>query len=156
MDAETLLRLAHVIGAAVLFGTGVGIAFFMVMAHRTHDAAFIAQTAQVVVIADALFTACAAVLQPVTGVLLAREMGWPLSEPWILIGIGLYLFVGALWLPVVWIQINLRELAKRAAAAGEPLSPRYHSLFGIWVACGVPAFAAMIALFWVMLARPTF
>src|SRR3984893_1824991 len=93
------LKLVHVIGACVLLGTGLGIAFFMWMAHRTRDAGVIASTARIVVIADAVFTASAAIVQPLTGVALARVMGFSLFAPWILCSFALYLFVGACWLP---------------------------------------------------------
>ena len=95
------LRWAHIIGATVLLGTGAGIAFFMVMAHRTNDARLVAHTAGVVVLADWLFTATAVVAQPITGALLALEIGWPLTEGWILLSLALYVFVGCFWLPVV-------------------------------------------------------
>ena len=85
---EELLRLVHVIGAAVLLGTGAGIAFFMVMAHRTGDPRAIAHVAGTVVVADALFTATAVILQPITGIWLAHEVGWPLSEGWIVLSLA--------------------------------------------------------------------
>ena len=154
MDHETLLRLLHVIGAAVLLGTGAGIAFFMVMAVRTADARLIAHTAGTVVIADTLFTATAVVLQPLTGWLLARTVGWHLTEPWILAALGLYLLTGAFWLPVVWIQIRLRDLARQAVTEGRDLPARFWTLYRIWFACGFPAFAAVLAILWLMLARP--
>lgn len=151
-----LLRLAHVLGAMVLMGTGAGIAFFMVMAQRSRDAALIAHVAGIVVIADTVFTATAAALQPVTGWLLAREAGWSLSDGWLTAAIGLYVVVGAFWLPVVWIQIRLRDLAREAAAREGPPPPAYHRLYRIWFLCGFPAFAAMLALIWLMLTRPSF
>ena len=154
MEGLLVLRWLHVIGACVLLGTGAGIAFFMLMAHRTGRPAIIAHTAGVVVIADALFTATAVVLQPVTGVLLARAVGWPLSEGWLVLSVVLYIAVGGFWLPVVWIQIKLRDLARAAAKAGAPLPERYHRLFRVWFACGVPAFLAVLAIIWLMLARP--
>jgi uncharacterized membrane protein len=154
MEAETLYRFAHVIGACVLLGTGAGIAFFMLMAHRTRNAALIAHVASIVVIADTIFTATAAIAQPVTGLLLAHAVGWPLSEGWIVLSIALYVFVGCVWLPVVWIQIRMRDLAREAAATDAPLPPRYDRLFRIWFAFGFPAFAAMLAIIWLMLTRP--
>ena len=87
--AIEVLRWLHVIGATVLLGTGAGIAFFMVMAHRTRDPVLVAHVAATVVVADAVFTATAGVAQPVTGVLLARELGWSLAEPWIVLSLGL-------------------------------------------------------------------
>ncbi|RFP90165.1 DUF2269 domain-containing protein [Rhodobacteraceae bacterium 63075] len=149
-----LLRWAHVIGASVLLGTGAGIAFFMVMANRTRDPAIIAHTASVVVLADYLFTASAAIVQPVTGYLLARELGWPLGEGWIVLSLALYVVVGAFWLPVVWMQARMKALAQEAAHAGARLPARYHALYRAWFAFGFPAFAAVLAIFWLMLTRP--
>ena len=154
MIAYLLLKYLHVIGAAVLLGTGAGIAFFLLLAHRTNDAALIAGVARIVVIADFVFTATAVALQPITGVALAWQMGYSLSDGWIALSIALYLFTGAFWLPVVWMQMRMRDLASAAARDGQPLPPEYHRLFRLWFACGFPAFAAVLAIFWLMLARP--
>src|SRR5271166_4579031 len=104
------LRLVHLLGAAVLFGTGLGIAFFMLMAHRTRDVALIARTASIVVIADAVFTAPAVVTQLLTGAWQAWLIGYSLTEPWLALSLALYALIGACWLPVVGIQIRLRNL----------------------------------------------
>lgn len=154
MELDTVLLWLHVIGAAVLFGTGSGIAFFMAMAHRTGRPEIIAHVAGVVVVADGVFTASAAVLQPATGVALAVVRGWPLTEGWIVVSAILYILVGVFWLPVVWIQRRMRDLARHAAAAGQALPASYYRLYGIWRACGIPAFAAVLAIFWLMLAKP--
>jgi len=151
-----ILKFAHVIGATMLLGTGAGIAFFMLMAHLTRDARTVAAVARIVVIADWLFTATAVVAQPVTGLLLAREVGYPLTSRWILASIGLYLWTGAWWLPVVWMQSRMRRIALVAVEDGEPLPRDYHRLFRLWFACGFPAFAAVLAIFWLMIARPDF
>jgi uncharacterized membrane protein len=154
MTVYLLLKYLHVMGAVVLLGTGAGIAFFMVMAHRTGNASVIAATARIVVIADFLFTATAVIAQPVTGVLLANHVGYPLSEGWIVASILLYLFTGAFWLPVVWMQAKMRNLAQEAAASGNELPPAYHRLYRLWFAFGFPAFAAVLVIFWLMIARP--
>ena len=150
-----LLKWLHLIGAAVLLGTGAGIAFFMLMAHLTRDPAVIAAVARIVVIADFLFTATAVIAQPATGIALAAEAGYPLNEGWILLSILLYLFTGAFWLPVVWMQIRMRDLAATAQAAGEPLPRSYYRLFYTWFGFGFPAFGAVLAIFWLMITRPT-
>jgi len=155
MEWYLLLRWLHVIGAAVLLGTGSGIAFFMVMAHRTRDARLVAHVASSVVLADFLFTATAVVAQPLTGYLLARLTGWPLETPWIAVSLALYLVTGAFWLPVVAMQMRMRNLARAAAAAGEGLPPLYFRLYRRWFAFGFPAFAAVLAIIWLMLARPS-
>jgi uncharacterized membrane protein len=148
------LKCLHVIGAAVLLGAGAGIAFFMLMAHRDGRPVVVAGVARIVVIADFIFTAAAVVAQPVTGALLAWNVGYSLSEGWIAVSIALYLFTGAFWLPVVFMQMRLRDLAREAAEAGAPLPPRYHRIFRWWFAFGFPAFGAVLAIFWLMIARP--
>jgi uncharacterized membrane protein len=156
MDPELILRWLHLIGACVLLGTGAGIAFFMMMAHRGGDVRFIAGTARIVVVADMVFTATAAVAQPLTGWLLARETGWDLTEGWILASLALYVLTGVCWLPVVRVQIILRDLAAEAARNGTALPARYHRLYRLWFALGIPAFAAVLAILWLMIARPEF
>jgi uncharacterized membrane protein len=149
------VKYLHLIGAAVLLGTGAGIAFFQLMAHRSGNVDAIAAVARIVVIADFLFTATAVVLQPITGVVLAGLDGYPLGEGWIVLSIALYLLAGTFWLPVVWMQIRMRDLAAVAARAAQPLPRQYHRLFRIWFAFGFPAFAAVLAIFWLMMTRPT-
>jgi uncharacterized membrane protein len=154
MDAELICRLLHVIGATVLFGTGSGIAFFMVMAKRTGNPALIAHVSGTVVLADAVFTATAVIAQPVTGYLIARQIGWSLTEGWILLSLALYVLTGLFWLPVVWIQIRLRDIARQAAADDAPLPPEWLRLYRVWFACGFPAFTAVVCIIWLMLAKP--
>jgi uncharacterized membrane protein len=149
-----ILKYLHVIGATVLLGTGSGIAFFMVLAHRTGEPAVVAGVARIVVIADIVFTTTAVIAQPITGVALAQAAGYSLWEGWIVASIGLYLFTGAFWLPVVWMQLRLRDLAAAAAREGTSLPRAYHRLYRLWFAFGFPAFAAVLAIFWLMIARP--
>lgn len=151
-----LLKFAHVIGACVLLGTGAGIAFFMVRSHASRDPALIAHVSGIVVLADTVFTATAAVFQPITGWFLARIVGWPVWEGWVLWSLGLYVFVGMFWLPVVWIQLQMHRLARNAAQTGAPLPSRYFRLYRIWFACGFPAFLAVLAIVWLMLTKPAF
>lgn len=154
MDWVDLIRFAHVLGACVLIGTGSGIAFFMLMAHRTANPAFIANTAAVVVVADMIFTATAALAQPITGYLLMREIGWNFADGWLAISLALYILIGIFWLPVVYIQAQMRNEARASVEQHIALSPRYHRLYRIWFACGVPAFTAIVILLWLMLNRP--
>lgn len=150
-----LLKYLHVLGAIVILGTGTGIAFFMLMAHRSNDAMFVARTARVVVVADMLFTATAVVLQPVTGYLLAAMTGVSLWDGWLGLALLLYAAAGAFWLPVVWIQARMRDLAQEAALAGRDLPPAYHRLYRIWFAFGFPGFGSVMAILWLMIARPS-
>ena len=155
MSYETLLFL-HLIGATVLLGTGAGIAFFMLVSHLSGDARLIAHVSSIVVLADTLFTATAAIAQPITGYFLAREVGWPLTEGWVALSLGLYVFIGVFWLPVVWMQIRMRNLACRARDTDSKLPDAYYRLFRWWFAFGFPAFAAALAIVWLMLTKPVF
>jgi uncharacterized membrane protein len=154
MLAYYALKFLHIIGASVLLGTGAGIAFFMLLAHRTGDPPLVAGVARIVVRADYLFTATAVVLQPITGIALAWYVGYSLWDHWIVGSIVLYVITGAFWLPVVWIQSEMRREADDAVAAGATLSTRYHKLFRTWFVFGFPAFAAVLAIFWLMIQRP--
>lgn len=151
-----ILLFTHVLGATVLLGTGAGIAFLMVISARSGDAALVAHVAGIVVLADTLFTATAALIQPVTGYLLARDAGWPVSEGWVFWSLALYIFVGLFWLPVVWIQIRLRDIAIKARDTGTELPAAFHQLYRIWFACGFPAFAAVMVILWLMITKPSF
>ncbi|MBT2245047.1 MULTISPECIES: DUF2269 family protein [Sphingobium] len=155
MTSYFLLKYAHVIGATVLLGTGAGIAFFMLLAHLSGKPALIAGVARIVVIADFLFTASAVLIQPLTGWLLMREVGYSVKETWIVLSLLLYVVTGLFWLPVVWMQMRMRDLAKAAAANGAPLPKAYHRLFRLWFAFGFPAFASVLGILWLMITRPS-
>lgn len=156
MEYLVILRWLHVIGASVLLGTGAGIAFFMVMAHRTGNPVLIAHTARVVVIADWLFTASAIVVQPITGALLVQELGWSWSEGWIMLSLALYVLTGCFWLPVVWMQTRMRDLSTEAARTSAPLPEEYFRLYRAWFLCGIPAFFSVLGIIWLMRAQPSF
>lgn len=146
--------LIHVLGGAVLFGTGMGIAFFMVWVNRTRDAKVVAPVTRIVVVADYIFTASAVIIQPISGLMLIHIQGYSLTEPWLLAAYALYVLTGVLWLPVVWIQSRLAKLAQTAADADQPLPLEYSRLYRVWFAMGWPAFAAVIGIYWLMLNKP--
>ena len=127
----------NVLGAIIPLGTETGIAFLMLMAHRTWDAVFVAQTAGVVVVADMLFTASAMIAQPATGYFLANMTGISLWEGWLGLSLVLYGVAGVFWLPVVWIHARMRDLAREAVLAGGELPPAYHRLYRIWFVFGL-------------------
>jgi uncharacterized membrane protein len=154
MTLYFLVKYLHLLGAIVILGTGAGIAFFMLMAHRSRDAQFIARTASVVVTADALFTFSAIMFQPVTGGLLMMLSATSITERWLMLALALYVVAGLFWIPVVFMQIEMRDLASKAAEAREPLPPRYFSLFRRWFAFGFPGFGAVMAILWLMIAKP--
>lgn len=154
MSAYLLVKTLHILSAAVLFGTGLGIAFFMVRSHFTDDLQQRIYAARNTVLADTLFTLPAVVLQPVTGIWLMLDGGFRLTDFWIMGSIGLYLLAGACWLPVVWIQLRLRNLLQQAVITGAPLSSQYQRLFALWFVLGWPAFIAVMLIYYLMVAKP--
>lgn len=149
-----VLKWLHVLSSTVLFGTGLGSAYYMFLASRTRDPRTIATVVGHVVVADAIFTTSTIVFQPLSGWRMAHLAGLPLTTPWIAWSFALYLLAGACWLPVVWMQVRMRGMAERAAADGTSLPEVYDRWLRIWVALGVPAFASLVAVFWLMVAKP--
>ncbi|MFT0212556.1 DUF2269 domain-containing protein [Pseudomonas sp. F1_0610] len=145
-----LLKWLHILSATVLMGTGIGIAFFMLIAHLRQDVAHIAQTARTVVIADTVFTAPAAIVQLVTGLGLVHLMGLSLTTGWIFSALWLYFAVGACWLPVLWLQLKMRNLAMQAAEENQPMPNQYYKYTRYWIALGCPAFIMMLIIFYCM------
>jgi uncharacterized membrane protein len=154
MTAYFLVKYLHVLGAVVILGTGSGIAFFMLMAHLSRDAAFIARTAAVVVIADMLFTLSAVIAQPVTGGLLMMLGATTFAEHWLVVSLALYAVAGLFWIPVIFMQIEMRNLAREAAEKHLALPPRYFLLFRRWMLSGIPGFGAVMLILWLMIAKP--
>lgn len=151
-----IVKMIHILSGAVLFGTGAGIAFFMLRAHASRDAATVAAVARIVVLADFVFTATAVVVQPISGLILISLQGYSLTEPWLMAAYGLYVLTGLCWLPVVAIQLRLRRLAEAAVQDGTELSADYHRLYRLWFLLGWPAFAAVLGIYWLMVAKPVF
>jgi uncharacterized membrane protein len=154
MTVYFLVKFLHVLGAIVILGTGIGIAFFMLMAHRSGEAAFIARTAATVVIADMLFTATAVILQPVTGYMLMTLSSTNFAERWLATSLMLYAVAGLFWVPVILMQIEMRDLARLAIAQQQQLPPRYFALFRRWFCFGIPGFGSVMIILWLMIAKP--
>jgi uncharacterized membrane protein len=148
-----LIKWLHVVGATVLLGTGVGIAYFLLRAHRTRDPRLISVVAAEVVRADMWFTATAVFLQPVTGLLLMMKGGGSLAQSWLSTSLVLYAIVGCCWLPVVWLQKRMRDLAREAVAAGTPLPQDYFRYFRWWMALGWPGFTGVLLIVWLMVSK---
>jgi uncharacterized membrane protein len=149
-----ILKWLHVMSSELLFGTGLGSAFYMFFTNRTANVQAIAVVARRVVIADWLFTTPTAILQPVTGFYLIYLAGIPVSAGWVYWSVVLYVIAAACWLPVVWLQIEMAKMAEQAAACNEPLPPRFWRVHRIWTALGFPAFIAFIAIFYLMVVKP--
>ena len=149
-----VVKWLHILSSTLLFGTGIGSAWYMLLANISRDVRAIAVVSRHVVIADWVFTATTALIQPATGLYMIHLAGYPLHSSWIMWSIALYVLAGACWLPVVWIQMRLRDLAAQAVRTHTELPPQYWRLFRTWVALGVPAFGAFLVIFWLMVAKP--
>jgi uncharacterized membrane protein len=140
----TTLKTLHILSMALLFGTGLGSAFYKWMADRSGNVVHIAITNRHVVLADWLFTTPTVIFQPLSGWAMAAMAGWPLSSPWIAASLGLYCIAGACWLPVVWLQIRMKNTAADAACRNVLLPDDYWRMARQWFWLGVPAFMAMV------------
>lgn len=149
-----MVKWLHILSSTFLFGTGIGSAWYMLFANISRDVRAIAVVSRYVVIADWLFTATTIIAQPSTGFYMIHLAGYPLHSRWIAWSLVLYLVAAACWIPVVWLQMRLRDLAREAAGTGNPLPPVYWKLFRAWVLLGIPAFFAFVAIFWLMVAKP--
>lgn len=156
MDTYLLVKWLHIVSSTVLFGFGAGTAWYLWNSHLTGDAAVIAKVGRMVVKADWIFTGTSGVLQPVSGILLIKLAGYSLAEPWLLAAYALYLLAFACWVPVVWLQIKAQRLAQQAADNGTALGADYRRTMRLWFALGWPAFIGLLAVFWLMVAKPTF
>ena len=152
MTGYEVVKVLHILGTVLIFGTGMGTAFFLLMAYRSRDLDAIRVTARHVVIADWLFTAPAVVMQPITGVILMRMIGLSFDSGWFAAIVALYAFTGCCWVPVLVIQYRLRELS-RAATTYDSLPAQFHRLMRWWMTLGVPAFSAVMVIVVLMVAR---
>ena len=148
-----ILKYLHVLSAAVLLGTGVGIAFFLFTVCRSRNIEALRVVSRLVIVADWLFTATAVVLQPVTGIWMMQERGWSFSSHWFVATVALYVVVGACWIPVVALQYRMARLAGEADSFAT-LSTAFHRAFRLWVALGIPAFIMVLMLYALMVFKP--
>ena len=150
-----LLKWIHILSSTILFGTGIGSAFYLFMANRRRDIAGVYFATRHVVIADWLFTTPSVIIQLISGIGLAHILGLPLTEGWVFWGLALYCFAGACWLPVVWMQIKMRDMAKHALDTGTELPARYWVFDRWWIMLGSLAFPAIVIVFYLMVVKPT-
>ncbi len=149
-----IVKWIHILSSTLLFGTGLGSAFYMFFASLTRDARVIATVARYVVIADWIFTTPTVILQPLSGFYMVHLAGYPLTSAWLLGSVVLFLIAGAAWLPVVWMQIQMRAMAQAAAAHDGVLPDRYWRFLRRWVGLGIIAFLALVVVFYLMVLKP--
>jgi uncharacterized membrane protein len=154
MNSYFLLKTVHIVSSTVLFGTGLGTAFFKWIVDRTNNVTAIRVVSEKVVLADWLFTTPAIFVQAITGLHLIHLMGYSIAQRWVVTAIALYAFAGACWIPVVVLQIRMRTLARLAERDNAALPPQYWRYARRWFWLGVPAFAAVIVIFWLMVTKP--
>ena len=154
MTSYFVVKWIHVLSSVVLVGTGFGTAFYMFFANRSGSLEAQAVVSRLVVRADWWFTTPAVLVQPASGLYLAHLLGWPLGTPWLALSIALFVLTGALWLPVVWLQMRMAAMAAAAREGSGELPERYWRYARWWEALGYPAFVAMLAVFYLMVAKP--
>ena len=149
-----IIKWLHIVSSTLLFGTGIGSAFYMLFSSLSRDVRAIAVVSRHVVRADWLFTATTVVFQPLSGFYMIHLAGYPLTSAWIVWSIALYLVAGACWLPVVWLQMRMRDMAQASARDNLALPALYWRYLRIWTALGIPAFVALVIVFYLMTAKP--
>lgn len=154
MDVFFLVKSLHIVSSTILFGFGAGTAWYFWNAHLTEDPALIARVGRMVVKADWIFTASSGVVQPASGLMLVHLLGYSLLEPWLIASYALYLLAFACWVPVVRLQIRATRLAEASLITGAPLGADYRRTMQLWFALGWPAFLGLMAVFWLMVAKP--
>jgi uncharacterized membrane protein len=155
VNTYLILKTLHILSSVLLVGTGFGSAFYLFCANRTRRLQTQADVARIVVLADWCFTTPTVILQPITGIALAHMAGWSLTTPWLMTSIVLYFFAGACWLPVVWLQLRMKAIAEQALATNTPLPQQYWTYAKRWEHLGYPAFVAMIAVYFLMVNKPS-
>lgn len=150
MNTYLIVKWLHIVSSVLMVGTGFGTAFYLFFVNRTRNIEAIAEVSRLVVRADTWFTTPTVIIQPLTGLWMMQQVGWSLSTGWIANSIGLYVLAGACWLPVVWLQLKLRNMAVASRDAGVCLPERYWHLARIWEWLGYPAFIAVTVIFFLM------
>jgi uncharacterized membrane protein len=149
-----IVKWLHILSSTFLFGTGIGSAFYMLFTSLSRDVRAIAVVSRHVVLADWIFTTTTIIVQPVTGLYMIHLAGYPWTSAWIMWSVGLYFFAGACWLPVVWMQLRMRDMAQVAARDNTELPALYWRYLHWWTVLGIPAFFALVIVFWLMVAKP--
>lgn len=149
-----VVKWLHILSSTFLFGTGIGSAFYLLAATLVRDVRAVAVVTRLVVLADWLFTSTTVVIQPLTGFYLVHLAGIPVHTRWVAWSLALYAIAVACWLPVLWLQMKMKQLARNSAERNAPLSAAYWRCFRRWVLLGIPAFFAFVAVFWLMVVKP--
>lgn len=154
MNTYLLVKWLHIVSSVLLVGTGFGSAFYLFFANRSASLEARAVVARLVMRADLWFTTPAVIVQPLSGAWLAHTAGWPLTTPWLLASLVLFVLAGACWLRVLWLQLKMAREVEAALPGRRPLHPHYARWQAAWEWLGYPAFLAMLAVFFLMVNKP--
>jgi len=154
MTTYLLIKWLHILSGTVLFGTGIGIAFSKWITDRSKNVKAIRIVAEHTVLADWIFTTPAVIAQPLTGFILIYLSGYSMYSSWIIYTLFLYVLAGCCWLPVVWLQLQMRTMAIQADANNLPLPEQYWKFTRFWFWLGVPAFSALVVIYGLMVFKP--
>lgn len=155
MELYLLVKWVHILSSTILFGFGAGTAYYFLCAHLSREPATVANVGRMVVRADWIFTGASGIIQPASGLMLVHLAGYSLGESWLVVSYALYAIAFVCWAPVVWLQIKAQRMAQAAMETGEPLGSEYRRTMRLWFALGWPAFLGLLAVFWLMIAKPT-
>ena len=148
------IKWLHILSATLMFGTGFGTAFYMFFTNRSGNVQAISVVTHWVAKADWWFTTPAVIIQPLSGFWMIHIAGYPLGATWVVWSLALYVLAGICWLPVVWLQLKMRDMATMAAQNNTPLPPRYWHFEKIWTLLGFPAFGGLLVVYWLMVHKP--
>lgn len=154
IELYSVVKTLHILSSVILVGTGFGSAFYLFFANRSNNLAAQAVVAKLVVRADWWFTTPTVIFQPISGFWMVYLSGYPLKSYWILGGLLMYVVAGVCWLPVVWLQIKMERMLQDSVAQAKPLPRQYWIYAQRWELLGIPAFVAMLAIFYLMVAKP--
>jgi uncharacterized membrane protein len=154
MNTYLLLKWLHILSSVLLVGTGFGSAFYLYFTHRTRNVQAISEVARLVVKADFWFTTPAIIIQPLTGYVMMSMTGYTFSQTWLAWTLAFYVLAGICWLPVVWLQLRMRDMAAVAVSSNDLLPNQYWQYARYWEWLGYPAFIAMLAVYWLMVFKP--
>ena len=154
MDVYATVKTIHLLSATILFGTGLGTAFFFFRAHAAGNEGGRLVAVRTTVLADLLFTTPAVILQPLTGAWLIWKGSFQWTDLWLSATYVLYFLAALCWLPVVAIQLRMKRMLERAGG-GEPIDQvRYDRLFRTWFMLGWPAFGGLVLVYFLMVMKP--
>jgi uncharacterized membrane protein len=155
MDLIYAIKFVHVLAAAAMFGTWLGSALFMRLAHGSGNPSVVALVARFAGGVEKTVMIPALALQPISGFALGWAIGLSSDDEfWILLSLALYALVVVIWLAAFRLQIRIRRLAQQAALDNVPLADDYRSLFRLHAVLIWPGLAVAVALFLLMVWQP--